>query len=75
MNGRQNEIVVKVLSLSLAAKKAFVSFRFKSPYTMVPHGSKEIRLNWNVGYIACHDLYTVMSEPVDGFLHLYRKGI
>lgn len=43
LKGLQNDIVVK--ELSLAAKNASGSFRFKSPYTMVPHGSEENGLN------------------------------
>jgi len=58
--GRQNEIVVK--ELSVAAANVFETFRFKSPYIMASHGSDENGLNWEDGHIAYHELYTVASE-------------
>jgi len=59
LKGRQNEIVVK--ELSVAAKNLQDSFRFRSRYSMSSHGSDENGLNWEYGRIAYHDLYTVVS--------------
>jgi len=73
LKGRQGEIVVK--ELSVAANNMNDSFRFKSPYTMMSHGSDGNELNWENGHIAYHDLYTVVSEAVAGFAHLYCYGI
>ena len=73
LRGRQGEIVVK--ELSVAANKMIDSFRFKSPYSMTSHGSDENGLNWEDGHLAYHDLYTVLSEAVAGFAHLYCYGI
>jgi len=47
---RQNEIVVK--ELSVAAAKFSETFRFKSPHNMASHASVEKRLNWEGGHIA-----------------------
>jgi len=66
---RQGEIVVK--ELSVAVNNMNDSFRFKSPYTMTSHGSEENGFNWEDGHMAYHDLYTVVSEAVAGFAHLY----
>ena len=44
LRGRQNEIVVK--ELSKAAKNMVDSFCFRSPYTIMSHGSDENGLNW-----------------------------
>jgi len=73
LKGRQCEIVVK--ELSVAANNINDSFRFKIPYIMTSHGSDENGLNWEDGHIAYHDLYTVVSEAVAGFAHLYCYGI
>jgi len=69
LKGRQGEIVVK--EISVAANNMNYSLRFKSPYTMTSHGSDENRFNWEDGHKAYHDLYTVVSEAVAGFAHLY----
>ena len=72
LTGRQNEIVVK--ELSVAAKNLSDSFRFKIPYIMTSHGSKGIGLNWENCHIAYHELYAIVSESVVGFAHLYGYG-
>ena len=72
LRGRQNEIVVKKLSVAAAVSE---TFRFKSPYNMASQGSDENRLNWEDGHIAYHELYTVGSEAVVGFAHLYAYGV
>jgi len=54
LRGRQNEIVVK--ELSVAAKNMIDSFRFKIPYSMTTQGSDKNWLNWDYGHIAYHDL-------------------
>ena len=73
LRGRQGEIVVK--ELSVEARNMIDSFRFKSLYSMTSHGSDENGLNWEDGHLAYHDLYTVLSEAVAGFAHLYCYGI
>ena len=72
LRGRQNEIVVKKLSVAAAVSE---TFRFKSPYNMASQGSDENRLNWEDGHIAYHELYTFASESVAGFDHLYAYVI
>jgi len=73
LRGRTNEIIVK--EISIAAANVSDSFRFKSPYLISPHGSVENRLNWDDGHIAYSELYTVASEAVAGFAHLYSYGV
>jgi len=73
LRGRQNEIVVK--ELSVATAKVSETFRFKSPYIMAFDDSNENGLNWEDGYIAYHELYTVASDAVAGFAHLYAYGV
>ena len=67
--GRTNEIIVK--EPFIAAANVSDSFRFKSSYPMTPHGAVENGLNWDDGHIAYSELYTVASEAVAGFAHLY----
>ena len=55
--GRQNEIVVK--ELSVATANVSETFRFKSTYIMPSHGSDGNGLNREDGHIAYHELYTV----------------
>jgi len=43
LRGRQNEIVVKDLSVAAAVTE---TFRFKIPYNMAFYGSDENGLNW-----------------------------
>ena len=69
LRGRQNEIVVKELSVVATVSEMF---RFKSPYNMASHGWDE---NWEDGQIAYHELYTVASKAVAGFAHLYTYGV
>jgi len=73
LRGRQNELVVK--ELSIAAANVSYSFRFKSPYTMTSHGSDENGLNCEDGHVTYHDLYTVANKAVAGFAHLYAYGV
>jgi len=73
LRGRQNEIVVK--GLSVTAKNMVDSFPLSRPYSMTSHGSYENGLNWEDGHIAYHDLYTVLSEAVAGFAHLFSYGV
>ena len=70
---RQGEFMVK--ELSVAANNMNDSFRFKSSCTMTSHGSDDFGLNWEDEHIAYHDLYTVVSQSVAGFAHLYCYGI
>jgi len=55
LKGRQNEMVVK--ELSVAAENVSDSFRFKNPYDMMPNGSDNNGLNWTDGHIAYYKLY------------------
>ena len=73
LNGRQIEILVK--ELYVATKIVTDSFRFKIPYSMKSHGSEENGLKWEDGHIAYHDFYTVVSEAVPRFVHLYSYGV
>ena len=70
--GRQNVIVVK--EFSVAAQNAPESFGFKSLNTMVTHGSEENGNNLEVGHVAYHELYTVVSEAVARLSYLYGYG-
>jgi len=69
LSGNQNEIVVK--ELSVVAKNEADSFRIRSPYMVTSHGSDENGLNCEDGHIVYYDLYTVVSEAVARFPHLY----
>jgi len=73
LKGRQNEIVVK--ELSVASRNVTDSFRFKSPYNLATHGSDENGLNRDDGHINYHELFTVVSEAVAVFAHLYSYGV
>jgi len=73
LRGRQNEIVVT--EISVVAANVSESFSLKSPYIMASHGSDENGFNWEDGHIAYHELYTVASEAVAGFAHLYAYGV
>jgi len=73
LRGRQNETVVK--ELSVASGSAAEMFRFKSPYKMADHGSSENGLNWADGHIEYKELHTVLTEAVGGFAHLYAYGV
>jgi len=73
LRGPKNEIVVK--ELSGAAANVSETLRFKSPYIKASHGSDENGLNWEDGHIAYHELYTVASDAVAGFAHLYAYGV
>ena len=42
---------------------------------MASHGPDENGLNSEDGHIAYHVLYTVASEAVAGFAHLYAYGV
>ena len=73
LRGRQNETVVK--ELSVASANAVETFRFKSPYKMTDHGSSENDLNWADGHIEYKEFHTVLTEAVAGFAHLYAYGV
>jgi len=70
---RTNEIIVK--ELSVTAVNVSDSFLSKSTYPMIPHGSVENGLNWADDHIAYSEMYTVTSEAVAGFAHLYAYGV
>ena len=73
LRGRQNEIVVK--EHSVASANVSESFRFKITYIIASHGSNENGPNWENGHITYHELYTVASDAVAGFAHLYAYGV
>jgi len=73
LRGRQNETVVK--ELSVASANAAETFLFKSPYKMADHGSSENGLNWADGHIEYKELHTVLTEAMTGFAHLYAYGL
>jgi hypothetical protein len=70
---RQNETVAK--ELCVASDTASEEFRFKSPYKMADHGSSENFINLDDGRIEYKDLYTLVTEAVAGFAHLYAYGV
>ena len=73
LRGRQNETVVKELTVAGAATSE--TFRFKSPYKMADHGSSEYGLNWADEHIEYKELHTVLTEAVAGFAYLYAYGV
>ena len=73
LTGKNNEPVVK--ELSIAADGVLQTWHFRSPYTMLPHGSEENGLNWADGHLDYHDVFTVLSEGVAIYPHLYARGI
>jgi len=73
LRGRQNETVVK--ELSVASANAFETFHFKSPYKMADHGSPKNGINWAEGHIEYKELHMVLTEAVASFAHLYAYGI
>jgi len=50
----------------MASTSASETFRFKSPYKMVVHGSSEYGINWADGHIEYKDLHTVITDAVAG---------
>jgi len=66
---RQNEIIVK--ELSVASRYVTDSFRFKRPYGTATHVSHENGVKWDEGHINYHERFTVVSEAVAGFAHIY----
>lgn len=72
LTGKSNEPVVK--ELSIAAEGVLQTWHFRSPYNMLPHGSEENGLNWADGHVDYHELFTVLSEAVANYSHLYAYG-
>jgi hypothetical protein len=72
LDGARNELVKEI---SLAAKDVIHTFHIQSPYAMRPHGCTANGLNWDDGHIPYGQLYTVLSEAVAGYAHLYSYGI
>ena len=68
LRGRQNETVVKVLSVAIAT--ASDTFRFKSPFKTADHGLSQNGITWADGHINYMELHTVLNEAVAGFFHL-----
>jgi hypothetical protein len=63
-----------VKELSIVGDDVIQTFHFQSPYAMHPHGSTENGLSWHDGHIPYSQLYTVLSEAVAGYPHLYSYG-
>jgi hypothetical protein len=68
LKGRQNEVIVK--EVSIAAKNVFHIFYFRSPFAMHRHGSAENGLNWDDGIVPYNQLENALSESVAGYAHL-----
>jgi hypothetical protein len=68
-----NEQVIK--ELAVASNGALQTFLFTAPYHMEAHGSEENGLNWGDGYVPYDSLYTVLSEALAVYDHLYAKGV
>jgi hypothetical protein len=72
LKGLNDEPVVK--ELSLAADNVAETFHFANPHKMAPHGDADNGLNWADGYIPYEQLFSVLSEAVAGYAHLYAYG-
>jgi hypothetical protein len=68
-----NEQVIK--ELAVASNGAQQMFLFCAPYHMEAHGSEENDLIWGDGYIPYDSLYTVLSEALAIYDHLYARGV
>jgi hypothetical protein len=66
-----NELVIKELAVVCDVIQTFL---FRPPYPMEPHGSEENGLNWSDGYIPYDQVFTVLSEAVALYDHLYARG-
>src|SRR5215471_10256566 len=73
LTGKNNEPVVT--ELSIAAESVLQTWHFQSPYTMLPHWSEKNGLYWADGHLEYHHLFTVLSEAVAIYPHLYARGI
>jgi hypothetical protein len=73
LDGAHNELIVK--ELSIAAEVVIHTFHFQRPYAMRPHGSAANGINWDDGHIPYGQLYTVLSEALARYAHLYSYGI
>jgi hypothetical protein len=72
LRGQHAETVVK--ELSLAADGVIQTWHFKGPYVMRNHGSSENDLNWVDVFIPYDQMFTILSEAVAGYAHLYSRG-
>jgi len=68
-----NELVIK--ELAVLSDVVVRTFLFRAPYHMEPHGSEENDLNWNNGFIPHDQVFTVLSEAVAIYDHLYAMGM
>ena len=67
-----NELVIK--EVAVVSDGDVQTFLVRAPYHIEPHGSEEIGLNWNDGYIPYDQLFPVLSEAVANYDHLYAMG-
>ena len=67
-----NERVIK--ELAVVSKRVVQTYLFRPPYHMEAHGSEENGLNWSDGYIPYDQVFTVLSEAVAHYDHLYARG-
>ena len=72
LTGTQNETVIK--DLFIADENGMEIFQIRSPYALRRHGDLENGMNWADGHIPYNQLYTVLSEGVAVFAHLYGIG-
>jgi hypothetical protein len=63
-----------IKELSVAAANVIQTWHFKSAYVIRLHGSAENGLNWEDGVIPYDQLFTVLSEAVAGYAHVYSRG-
>jgi hypothetical protein len=73
LQGANNGTVIK--ELALVAKGVIRALHFQAPYSMKPHGSVEIGLNWEDGHIPYRHLQTAIDEALAGYAHLYAYGV
>jgi hypothetical protein len=60
-----------VKELSLAADNVAETFHFASSFKMALHGDVDNRLHWADGHITYEQLFSVLSEAVAEYAHLY----
>jgi hypothetical protein len=67
-----NELVIK--ELAVVSDNVIQTFLFRPPYPMEPHGSEQNGLNCSDGHIRYGQVFTVLSEAVALYDHLYARG-
>ena len=67
------ELVIK--EFDVVSDGVVQTLLFRAPYHKEPHGSEEIGLNWNDGFIPYDQVFTVLNEAVSIYNHLYVMGM